>query len=209
MIKAITVFGVIFTSILLFTSCEKNDSSDKKETTNVEMSFYAYTKYTPSSFAHKTSAKFFFFDASEGQKFMEERIEIPSGGYIDYSKANCEMTTLLNNNEFELSDGTRIQPISIKYGSSTHYYISIIPDIQNADDWHSLLSNNIINIPEGEYYIVALLGTWDLGYGYQKKYSGKYVEVKEGMNNDDKTISINFPHDTKHKGFIDWITTNW
>lgn len=198
-------FLLLVLSITLFTffSCSKNE--EQPEDNLVIMSFYAYTKYDTSSIPEKTSAKFFLFDASNGQQYKEERINIPTGSYFDYSEANCEMITLLKHNEFELKDGTRVKPIIID-GS---YYISIIPDFKKPDTWSHLLSHNTMKIPTGKYYVVALNGNWDSGWADKDKYSGKYITVSNEMVKDDKTISIEFPHDGKHKGYIDWITTNW
>nr|DAF49571.1 MAG TPA: type VI secretion protein [Siphoviridae sp. ct4085] len=194
--------------VALITGCSKDNDSIDETPKDVEMHFYAYTKLDPASPSFKAQAKFFLFDASNGKQFKEERINVPSGEYSDYSNVKSEMVTLLNNNEFELKDGTRIKPIVIQTKNSGEYYISITPDYKDPDKWNSLVSQNKVNIPCGKYYVVALLHGSG-GWAYYDKYSGKYIEVTENMPTSDKTVEITFPHDTKHKGFIDWITTNW
>lgn len=192
----------------LITGCSKGDDPVDDTPKEVEMHFYAYTKLDPTSSNFKASAKFFLFDASNGQQFKEERIEIPSGEYADYSKKKSEMVTLLQSNEYELKDGTRVKPIVINTKYSGDYYISVTPDYKNPDKWDSSISHNTVNIPTGKYFIIALLHGSG-GWAYYDKYSGKYIEVRDDMPTSDKTIEITFPHDGKHKGFINWITTNW
>lgn len=194
--------------VALITGCSKGDDPIDDTTKEVEMHFYAYTKYDPASTPSKTSAKFFLFDASNEQQFKEERIEIPSGEYLDYSSRKSEMVTLLQNNEHELKDGTRIKPLVIKTKYTGDYYISVTPDYKNPDKWDNLISYNTVNIPVGKYYVVALLHGSG-GWAYYDKYSGKYIDIRENMPNSDKTVEISFPHDGKHKGYIDWVTTNW
>lgn len=194
--------------VALITGCSKDNDPIDETPKDVEMYFYAYTKLNPASPSFKAQAKFFLFDASNGKQFKEERINVPSGEYSDYSNVKSEIVTLLNNNEFELKDGTRIKPIVIQTKNSGEYYISIMPDYKDPDKWNSLISQNKVNIPCGKYYVVALLHGSG-GWAYYDKYSGKYIEVTENMPTSDKTVEITFPHDPKHKGFIDWITTNW
>ena len=190
----------------LTAGCSKDEPVDNTPK-EIEMSFYAYKKIEPGSPSFKASAKFFLFDASNGQQFREERIEIPSGDYNDYSSKNSEMITLLKNNEYELKDGTRVKPIVVNMKYNGEYFISIVPSYKNPDEWDSLISHNKVKIPYGKYYIVALLR--ESGWAYEGKYSGKYIEVKENMPISDQKIEITFPHDGKHKGFIDWVTANW
>lgn len=192
----------------LITGCSKGDDPIDETPKEVEMHFYAYTKLDPASSNFKASAKFFLFDANNGQQFKEERIEIPSGEYLDYSNKKSEMVTLLQNNEYELKDGTRIKPLVIKTKYAGDYYISVTPDYKNPDKWDNLISNNTVNIPVGKYYVVALLHGSG-GWAYYDKYSGKYIDVREDMPKSDRTVEISFPHDGKHKGFINWVTTNW
>lgn len=189
--------------IVLTTGCTKDDNPVDESTKEIAMNFYAYTKYDPAGTSFKAKARFFLFDAANGERFKEERIEIPFGSYSDFSKASSKMITLLKNNQYELENGTRVKPIVI----DGDYYISISTDINNQDKWASY-SQNTVKIPLGKYFVVALIVDPG-GLGYYDKYSGKYIEVEEDMAKSDKTIEITFPHDFKHKGFIDWVTINW
>lgn len=191
--------------MFLFTACSSDDDT---QPTEAEILLYAYSKYSPDSYEKLTYATFFFFDASHGEQFKEETINIPNGDYFEYTRGNCEMTTLLENNEFELVNGTRVKPILIGIGSHKDYSATVIPDISNPEEW-SKISNNKIKVPFGKYYVVVLSKQWGSGYAYGDKYSGKYLEVSADMPISDKRLEITIPHDVERKGYIGWVSTNW
>ena len=66
-------------------SCSKDEPQNDGR---LEVKLYAYMLDEAGRNAKKTSAHFYFFDASDGQQFVEERIDIPSGTEEDYRNAN-------------------------------------------------------------------------------------------------------------------------
>jgi hypothetical protein len=196
----------------LFVGCSKDEYVDNTPA-DVKIEFGAYSRYTPDAKLYKETAKFFFFNASNGQKFKEERISMDIdntyAGYVEYSKVHSEMYNLLKeHHEIELEDGTRVKSLPIKKKYYTGDYILVFVDCDLPNDWDSLLSENRVNIPEGKYYVVCL---WDQpsGWGSEEKYSGKYITISKDMPYDDKFIGMEFSYDITKKGFVDWVTPNF
>ena len=100
-------------------SCSKDEPQNDGR---LEVKLYAYMLDEAGRNAKKTSAHFYFFDASDGQQFVEERIDIPSGTEEDYRNANLTvLRMLLRDNEFPLTDGTSVVPLVVDRLQASRY----------------------------------------------------------------------------------------
>lgn len=195
------IIYVVMSLMLLF-GCKKKEDPQPAEPELVQMSFYARTKLlVDDEHSFITGAKFFLFDASNGEKFKKEIVEFPE---TEWYKAKSEMAELLrNNSEFAYDDGTKAIPIYID--DIKQSFIHIFVDSKDKTKWNALFSQNSVNVPEGEYYLVALYD--DLpDYGYRDKYTGKYITITKNMDRKEKTISVFFIKDTTRKGYVDWVS---
>ena len=80
-------------------SCSKDEPQNDGR---LEVKLYAYMLDEAGRNAKKTSAHFYFFDASDGQQFVEERIDIPSGTEEDYRNANLTVLRMLLRDNFNV-----------------------------------------------------------------------------------------------------------
>lgn len=183
----------------LLTNCGKGEEGEKVFT----VQFYAYWMYIPGSSEpfDPVSARVYFFDAGQGQRYKEERIFVP-GGTKDYDKpeyASEMVSELYNNNRLALEDGTLVEALPLN--PTGKYYFYMKPDVERPWEF-ATYSETKADIPVGKYYVVML----STGYGVSgQKYSGKYIKVKKNMPTDDRILKKIFPEDVQHKGFIDWI----
>ena len=119
---------------------------------------------------------FYFFDASDGQQFVEERIDIPSGTEEDYRNANLTvLRMLLRDNEFPLTDGTSVVPLVVDRNEAVegNKYVLVMPDYRHPDTWDPYRSHHSIRVEPGKYYVVALFGDYHDRWPCQQKYTGK------------------------------------
>ena len=112
-------------------SCSKDEPQNDGR---LEVKLYAYMLDEAGRNAKKTSAHFYFFDASDGQQFVEERIDIPSGTEEDYRNANLTvLRMLLRDNEFPLTDGTSVVPLVVDRNEAVegNKYVLVMPDYRH------------------------------------------------------------------------------
>lgn len=204
--KKLLFIMAVMLPLFTFIGC----SDDENLPTDIELKLLSYSKYDPSSIPNKYPCTYLFFDANNGEKFKEETIVFEEEDILEYDRSNIQMLDLLRHNEYELEDGTRVKPVLIEIGyGKKDYFAKLSIDPSNEDKWSSI-SDNIIKIPTGRYYVVAMTAKSSYGgWAWSDKYSGKYINVSHDMPQSEKTIEITFPHDGLRKGFIDWITTSW
>ena len=184
-------------------SCSKDEPQNDGR---LEVKLYAYMLDEAGRNAKKTSAHFYFFDASDGQQFVEERIDIPSGTEEDYRNANLTvLRMLLRDNEFPLTDGTSAVPLVVDRNEFVegNKYVLVMPDYRHPDTWDPYRSHHSIRVEPGEYYVVALFGDYHHRWPCQQKYTGKYLTVSRA-DKASRILTVDFPNDPTYKGYFDW-----
>lgn len=184
-------------------SCSKDEPQNDGR---LEVKLYAYMLDEAGQNAKKTSAHFYFFDASDGQQFVEERIDIPSGTEEDYRNANLiVLRMLLRDNEFPLTDGTSAVPLVVDRNEFVegNKYVLVMPDYRHPDTWDPYRSHHSIRVEPGEYYVVALFGDYHDRWPCQQKYTGKYLTVTT-TDTLSRILTVDFPNDPTYKGYFDW-----
>lgn len=184
-------------------SCSKDGPQNDGR---LEVKLYAYMLDEAGRNAKKTSAHFYFFDASDGQQFVEERIDIPSGTEEDYRNANLTvLRMLLRDNEFPLTDGTSVVPLVVDRNEAVegNKYVLVMPDYRHPDTWDPYRSHHSIRVEPGKYYVVALFGDYHDRWPCQQKYTGKYLTVA-AADTLSRILTVDFPNDPTYKGYFDW-----
>ena len=184
-------------------SCSKDEPQNDGR---LEVKLYAYMLDEAGRNAKKTSAHFYFFDASDGQQFVEERIDIPSGTEEDYRNANLTvLRMLLRDNEFPLTDGTSVVPLVVDRNEAVegNKYVLVMPDYRHPDTWDPYRSHHSIRVEPGKYYVVALFGDYHDRWPCQQKYTGKYLTVA-AADTLSRILTVDFPNDPTYKGYYDW-----
>ncbi len=169
------------------------DTNNEPESPTVEMKFYTYTMYKESLF-ETASSRIYFFEANNGEQFREERIYIPEENYSEYWETRSEIYDMLVDGETELIDGTRVKAFPI----NSLGYLSLITEKKG---WYSL-SDNIIDVPKGRYYIMVKISDGD--WSFMHKYMAKYITVSDNMSEEERTVRAVLYSDSSRKGYVDW-----
>ncbi|PWD98792.1 hypothetical protein DDZ16_13720 [Marinilabilia rubra] len=203
----------------LLIGCSKNNDTIEKEDPSIVL--WAYKGYFDQSYPYpsnfscgifscsKSAAKFYFYDAKDITSEIQKDEFHYDVVYPHDKKSETFDLLTKENGKLKLDNGSIIDPITIK--TKTHYssntpgeiitreeesdYAVLLLDVNNSDQYNDVLTENIVLLPEGEYYIVAVNS--DL------KYSGKFITVSHKMI--DNRFNIVFPVDSYYDGYFDWI----